>query len=99
MLAEVFVSERWVNAIPRSAFTSKTALKLVDDVSGLTITDVEQIMTIGVADIAASEALRIPLNAPVAHIERYAMDADGTIALLARNIYRGDVVRLNIKSK
>ncbi|WP_404713778.1 GntR family transcriptional regulator [Sphingomonas sp. MMS24-J13] len=99
MLAEVFVSERWVNAIPRSAFTSKTALKLVDDVSGLTITDVEQIMTIGVADMVASDALRIPLNAPVAYIERYAMDADGVIALLARNIYRGDVVRLNIKSK
>jgi GntR family transcriptional regulator len=99
MIAEVFISERWVNAIPRSAFSSKTALKLVTDVNGLTITDVEQIMTIGVADIAASEELRIPLNAPVAQIERYAMDGEGTLVLFARNIYRGDVVRLNIKSK
>ena len=56
-------------------------------------------MTIGVADIAASEALQIPLNAPVAQIERYAMDEEGTLVLFARNIYRGDIVRLNIKSK
>lgn len=99
MIAEVFISERWVNAIPRAAFTSKTALKLVADIGGLTINDVEQIMTIGVADIAASEALQIPLNAPVAQIERYAMDEEGTLVLFARNIYRGDIVRLNIKSK
>lgn len=99
MIAEVFISERWANAIPRSAFSSKTALKLVADVGGLTITDVEQIMTIDVADIAASEELQIPLNAPVAQIERYALDADGTLVLFARNVYRGDVVRLNIKSK
>jgi GntR family transcriptional regulator len=99
MLAEVFISERWVGAIPRAAFTSKTALKLVADVPGLTIADVEQIMTISVADLAASEALQISLNAPVAQIERYAMDTEGTLVLFARNIYRGDVVRLAIKSK
>lgn len=99
MIAEVFISEKWVSSIPRAAFTSKTALKLVADISGLTITDVEQIMTISVADIDASDALRIPLNSPVAQIERYAMDAEGTLVLFARNIYRGDVVRLNIKSK
>lgn len=99
MIAEVFISEQWVNAIPRAAFTSKTALKLVADIGGLTITDVEQIMTINVADIDTSEALHIPINAPVAQIERYAMDSEGMLVLFVRNIYRGDVVRLNIKSK
>jgi GntR family transcriptional regulator len=99
MIADVFISEKWVNGIPRAAFTSKTALKLVADINGLDIADVEQIMTINVADLGASDALKIPLNAPVAQIERYATDPDGTLVLFARNIYRGDVVRLNIKSK
>ncbi|MCW2336686.1 GntR family transcriptional regulator [Sphingobium sp. B2D3A] len=99
MIAEVFISERWANKIPRAAFTSKTALKLVADIDGLAIADVEQIMTIGVADLDASVSLQIPLNAPVAQIERYVVDADGILVLFARNTYRGDVVRLNIKSK
>lgn len=99
MVADVFISERWANKIPRSAFTSKTALKLIADIEGLTIADVEQIMTIGVADLEASTALQIPLNAPVAQIERCVTDTEGVLILFARNTYRGDVVRLNIKSK
>jgi GntR family transcriptional regulator len=99
MIADVFISEKWVNEIPRAAFTSKTALKLVADIHGLEIGAVEQIMTINVADMEASDALKLPLNAPIAQIERYAMDKDGILVLLARNIYRGDVVRLNIKSQ
>jgi len=99
MIADVFISERWANSIPRAAFTSKTALKLVSDISGLVIKDVEQIMTISVADIAASEDLQIPLNSPVAYIERYAIDDGNRVALYARNIYRGDIVRLSIKAK
>jgi GntR family transcriptional regulator len=99
MIAEVFISERWAEKIPRASFSTKTALKLVADIEGLAITDVEQILTISVADLDASKSLRIPLNAPVAQIERYATDKGGHLVLFARNIYRGDVVRLNIKSK
>ena len=99
MVSDLYISEKWVNEIPRAAFTSKTALKLVADINGLEIGDVEQIMTINVADIEAAEALQISLNAPVAHVERYVMDTSGMLILFARNIYRGDVVRLNIKFK
>jgi GntR family transcriptional regulator len=99
MVADVFIAERWASKIPRAAFTNKTALKLVADVDGLSIADVEQIMTISVAELGASVALQIPLNAPVAQIERYVIDSEGRLALFARNTYRGDVVRLNIKSK
>ncbi len=99
MIADVFIAEKWVNKIPRAAFTNKTALKLVADIDGLAIADVEQIMTIGVADLVASEAIRIPLNAPVAQIERYVIDQDGKLVLLARNTYRADVVKLSIKVK
>jgi GntR family transcriptional regulator len=41
--------------------------------------------------------LEIPLNAPVAHAYRTATDADGTIVFVGNGVYRGDVVRLDIK--
>lgn len=99
MVAEVFISEQWADKIPRTAFSTKTALKLVADIDGLNIGDVEQILTISVADLSASTDLHISLNSPVAHIKRYVTDNAGRLVLFARNTYRGDVVRLSIKSK
>jgi GntR family transcriptional regulator len=99
MIADIYIDERLVDRIPRSAFTTKTALKLVADIPGIDVADVEQIMTIGAADIAASEALRMPMNAPVAQVNRYAMNCAGELLIFVRGVYRADVVRLSIKSK
>lgn len=97
LLADVFVDERIAKRIPESAFKTKTALKLVADVPGIQITDAQQTLTIGGADIETAEQLRIPLNAPVALVQRTAVDRDGYIVLIADGIYRGDLVRLDIK--
>ena len=95
--ADVYIDERIAAQIPRAAFTNKTALRLLADVADIDIVDVEQIMTIGAADLALAETLQMPLNAPVAWIDRYALGPDGQLLLFARGAYRGDVVRLSIK--
>jgi GntR family transcriptional regulator len=41
----------------------------------------------------------LPLNAPVAYVHRAAVDARGVLILVANGIYRGDVVRLDVKLK
>ena len=41
----------------------------------------------------------MPLNAPVAFVRRIAVDAQGIIVLLADGIYRGDLVRMDMKLK
>jgi GntR family transcriptional regulator len=41
----------------------------------------------------------LQLNAPVAYVHRVAADARGTRILVADGIYRGDVVRLDVKLK
>ena len=97
LLAEVFIDERLIPRIPADAFTKKTALKLVADVAGLVITDAQQTLTIGSADLETAAHLKIPLNAPVAFVQRTAVDRDGYIVLIADGIYRGDLVRLDIK--
>ena len=61
------------------------------------ISDARQTLTIGTADIEVAAALQLPLNAPVAYVHRAAVDARGVLVLVADGIYRGDVVRLDIK--
>lgn len=99
MVSDLFILEALIDKIPRADLTSKPALKIITDVPGLEIGDVEQIMTVGSADMEAAAILKLPLNAPVANVDRYVVDKDGVLVLCARNIYRGDVVRLSIKFK
>lgn len=99
LVTSVFIAEPLVERIPRSAFTRKTALKILADIPSIDIARIEQTMTIGSADMEIAELLDMTLNAPVALVDRYALGADGELLLLSNGTYRGDIVRLNIKLK
>lgn len=99
LLADVFIEEGLSKKIPRSAFTTKTAMSLVASLPGVKIADSRQTLTIGAADVESANLLSIPLNAPVAHVHRSIADARGKILLLSNGIYRGDLVRLDVKLK
>ncbi len=77
--------------------TTRTALSLVAGLRGVTIADARQVLTIGAADVEAAQRLHIPLNAPIAHVRRAAVDQKGVVVLVADGIYRGDLVRIDIK--
>ena len=51
-------------------------------------------MTIGSADLEPARLLEIPLNSPVAKIDRTRIDTNSAAVLISRGIYRADVVRL-----
>jgi GntR family transcriptional regulator len=68
-------------------------------VRGLQIGAVKQTLTIGIADVETAMLLSISLNAPVACIQRVALDQDGVVVLLTDGIYRGDVVKLEMNLK
>ncbi len=97
LLADVYIDERLVGRIPRASFKTKTALKLLADVPDSKLGDVRQTLTIGSANMEVANMLNIPLNAPVAIIDRHALDENGQLILFARGIYRGDVVRLDLR--
>ena len=99
LLASVFIEKKLSKRVPKTAWTIKTAMRLIHDVPDLKIADGRQTLTIGSADPEIATDLELPLNAPVAFVRRIALDADGTILLLANGIYRGDVVRVDIKLK
>jgi GntR family transcriptional regulator len=97
MVADVFLDERLRPKVSDEDLRSKTALKLVAGIQGVRISDARQTLTIGTADVETAAALQIPLNAPVAHVHRAAVDQRGALVLVADGIYRGDVVRIDIK--
>jgi GntR family transcriptional regulator len=99
LLADVYLDSRLSPLVTQEDLNTKTALRLVAGLKGVRVADARQTLTIGVADVESANALHLPLNAPVAHVHRAAVDQDGTLVLVADGIYRGDVVRIDIKLK
>lgn len=99
LLAEVYIEEQLSKKIPRAAYTTKTAMSLVASLPGIKVADSRQTLTIGAADVETADYLNVPLNAPVAHVYRSIADNRGRIILISNGIYRGDLVRLDVKLK
>ncbi|WP_372622147.1 GntR family transcriptional regulator [Falsiroseomonas sp.] len=97
LLADVYLDERLSPKVTAEDLRTKTALKLVAGIPGVRIIDARQTLTIGTADVETAAALKVPLNAPVAHVHRAAVDQRGVLVLVADGIYRGDIVRIDIK--
>ena len=72
-------------------------MKLVADISGLKIKDARQTLIIGTADVETSSRLDMPLNAPVAIVQRSVVDRAGCLVFVGEGLYRGDMVRIDMK--
>lgn len=96
LLADVYLDSRLWPLVPAADLTSQTALSLVARIPGIELVDARQTLTIGSADVETAERLAMPLNAPVAHVSRAAVDAAGTVVLVADGTYRGDLVRIDV---
>lgn len=99
LYSDLFIAENVAEKIPHEEFSTETALQLVSGRKDINVGAVEQIMTIGLSDLETSKALKIPLNAAVANVNRYVLDDDGRLILFTRGVYRGDIVRLKIRLK
>lgn len=97
LLADVFLDEKLRPLIPEEFYTTKTAMRLVSELPGVRIADARQILSVGSADLETATLLEIPLNDPVVHVQRLAMDEEGTLILFAKGLYRGDKVRIDMK--
>ncbi len=97
LLGDIYVDERLLSAIPEDAYARMTAMRLVTDVPGQSIEDAVQIVTIGSADLNTATDLNISIGDPVARVQRIAVNQDGDIILLANGIYRGDMMKIEVK--
>jgi GntR family transcriptional regulator len=99
LLTDLYIDESLMPRITKKDIETKTALRLINDVPKLQIADARQTLTISSADIETAKALQLPLNAPVAFVHRRVVSDAGTLVLAAEGIYRGDVVRFDMKLK
>jgi len=97
LLADVYLDERLWPMVSDKNLAELTSLNLVASLPGVTISEVRQTLTIGTADVEIAGHLNLPLNAPVAFVDRSAVDSSGTLILVAAGVYRGDVVRIDVK--
>ena len=49
------------------------------------------------ADVNISALLVIPLNAPIATVDRIVVDRDGIILYVGHGVYRGDAISMEIE--
>ena len=96
LLADVYLDTRWWPKVDPADLTRRTALSLVASLPGIVIADARQTLTIGSADVEVAEQLQMPLNAPVAYVNRAAVDDQGIVVLIANGCYRGDLVRIDL---
>jgi len=96
-IGNAYIDERLTRKIPHEMLANHTTLRILRDLPGLKLTEVHQTITVGTADLETAEALEIPLNAPVVYCYRTAVDSKGRLVFVGDGVYRGDVVRLDVK--
>ncbi len=97
LIADVYILDRISHLIKPEDLTSKTAMRMVSDLEGVTIADAKQVLTIERADYLTSQDLDIPFEYPIAKIIRMAFDESGDAIMVAVGSYRSDSVRIEMR--
>ena len=82
---------------PPHQFRRLPTLPILHRIAGARIAKAWQTLTIGTADVEVAALLKLHLNAPVAKVERIAVDRDGTIVYLGYGVYRGDAISMEME--
>jgi len=99
LVAEVYIDAALAAKLPAEAFATTTAMRLATSIPGVTIANAIQSLSIGTADLEVASLLDLPLNGPFCYIDRTAVSKAGRVVVISKGIYRGDVVRMDMKLK
>jgi len=80
-------------------FRNKTVIPTLLRLPDVDMHEAHQTMTIGTADTETAHLLRVPIGSPIAQVERFFKDRNGTLFYYADVAYRGDWVRWEIDLK
>lgn len=78
-------------------FRRMPTLPILHRIAGARIAKARQTLTIGTADVEIAQLLKIPLNTPVALVDRVAVDKDSVILYAGHGVYRGDAITMEIE--
>jgi GntR family transcriptional regulator len=97
-LIDIYLDERIFRRHPKR-FRTQTVIPILCDMREGGVAHARQVLTIGSADVDASRLLRVPVNAPIAHVRRVFTDAGGRVIYVAEVAYRGDFIHLEMTLK
>ena len=97
LVADVYIDAKLAEGLDEELFATTTALRLAASLPKVKIVNARQTMTIGSADLEIANQLDIPINAPICHVDRMAVDQRGRLVLVSRGVYRGDIIKVDIK--
>lgn len=98
-VGDAYIDERVCKRVSARALQTKTSMRILGDAPGVVIADARQTLTVGCADPETARLLGMPINAPIAKVLRWAIDRRGDLLYVGEGIFRGDVIRLQIKLK
>ena len=99
LLGDVYLDMRISRSVSRARLRATPMLRIVKEQSAVPIANAHEVLTVAAADLESASALAIPINAPVAIVDRNAYDKSATLVYYSRGVYRGDHVRLDITLK
>ena len=82
---------------PPLQFRRLPTLPILQRIAGNDIGKAWQSLTIGMADVEIAGLFQVPLSAPVALVDRFALGRDGTILYAGHGVYRGDAIAMEIE--
>ncbi|MFM0337453.1 GntR family transcriptional regulator [Paraburkholderia fungorum] len=91
----LYLDER-IFARARARFRKETVIPILMEMKPKPMSRAHQTLTIGTADADTAHLLRIPVDSPVARVQRVFNDANGVVVYYADVIYRGDAVKLEM---
>jgi GntR family transcriptional regulator len=97
LLSSVYIEESLFRQCPRAQFRKLPTLPILQGVAGDSLAQAWQTLTVGTADVEIAALLKMPLNAPVAKVDRTLIDVEGFILYSGHGIYRGDTVSLEME--
>ena len=91
----LYLDERLFARAPER-FRNETVIPILMEFDPRPMARARQTLKIATADAATAHLLRIPVDAPVARIQRIINDTQGVVIYYAEVLYRGDLIQIDM---
>ncbi len=94
-----YLDERLWSRLSREQIGTAPLVRTLIELPGVVFERCEQTITVASADFEIARLLEVPLNSPLAVVDRSVFDPDDILILETRGYYRGDFVKIDMTLK
>jgi GntR family transcriptional regulator len=94
-----YLAERLWECLSRDQIATAPLVRTLIELPGVVFDRCEQTITVAAADFEIARLLEVPLNSPLAVVDRSVFDPDGVLILETRGYYRGDFIKIDMTLK